>query len=82
MLNSSGTAFTRARRTFWFLAVVAVIAAGSLSSALRAPHGAITGLQVAGSGLLLIATTALATRVLVVIERARRRLERYGRDSN
>ena len=63
----------RARRIFWVLAVVAVVAAGSLNAALDAPPGAMTGFRVAVSGLTLIATSALATRVLVVLECAQRR---------
>lgn len=81
-MSSRATPVRRARRTFWILAVIAVIAAGSLSAALRAADGPIAGLRVAGSGLLLMVTTALATRVLVVLERARRRLERGSRGSN
>lgn len=64
---------TRARRAFWALTLVAVGAAGSLSSALRSPAGTRTGIRVAVSGLLLVAATALAARILVVLERARRR---------
>lgn len=63
----------RALRTFWALTLVAVAATGSLSAALMAPPGALTGARVAGSGLALIVAGALAARVLVVVERARHR---------
>lgn len=62
-----------ARRSFWTLTVVAIAAAGSLSAALAAPPGARTGLRVAASGLVLLAATALAARVMFFLERARRR---------
>lgn len=64
---------TRPRRVFWALTLVATGAAGSLSSALHSPAGTLTGTRVAVSGLILLAATALAARVLVVLERARRR---------
>ena len=62
-----------ALRSFWILTVVAIAAAGSLSAALAAPRGALTGVRVALSGLVLIAAVTLAARVMVVHERARRR---------
>lgn len=60
------------QRAFWVLTAVAVLAAGSLSTALRAPAGPLTGLRVALSGLVLIAATALAGRVLILLDRASR----------
>ena len=50
-----------------------VTAAGSLSAALAAPAGALTGLRVTLSGLVLLTAVALAARVMVIVERARRR---------
>jgi uncharacterized membrane protein YhaH (DUF805 family) len=61
------------RRSFWILTLVAVAAAGSMSAALAAPAGALTGLWVAVSGLVLVAAVALASRVAVAVEHARRR---------
>jgi hypothetical protein len=52
---------------------VAVLAAGSFSSALAATPGPMTGLRVAGSGVVLVVAVALAARVLVITGRARRR---------
>ena len=62
-----------ARRLFWALTLVAVAATGSMSAALAAPPGALTGVRVAVSGLVLVAAVTLAARVLVALERARRR---------
>lgn len=53
--------------------LVAVAAAGSMSAALAAPPGALTGLRVAVSGLVMVTAVALAARVMVILERARRR---------
>jgi len=64
---------SRARRSFWTLIVVAVLAAGWLNVAVTADPGPVTGLQVATSGLLLSVSMTLAARVLVSVERARRR---------
>ena len=66
----------RARRSFWVLALVAVTATGSLSAAMRAPASTGTGLRVALSGLVLITAVALAARVLIALERARRSASR------
>ena len=62
----------RARRAFWSLVIIAVLAAGSMSAALTADPGPGTGLRVAASGLLLISVVALAARLLFAIERANR----------
>jgi hypothetical protein len=70
---TSHDSLRRARGTFWVLALVAVAAAGSLSAALDAPAGTVTGLRVAVSGLALTVTFVLAARVMIVLERARRR---------
>ncbi len=68
------TAVGRARLSFWLLIVVAVLAIGSLSSALGAPAGPVTGLRVAVSGVVLIAALTLSSRVLIALDRARRRI--------
>lgn len=67
---------SRARRSFWLLLAIAVLALGSLSDALASPPAPATGLRVAASGLLLLASTSLAARVLLVTgrnEQGRRR---------
>ena len=70
---STHDSLRRPRRTFWVLALVAVAAAGSVSAALDAPAGTVTALRVAVSGLVLIVTSVLAARVMIALERARRR---------
>ena len=76
-LTSTGTSETdralrRAFRSFWILIAIAVLAAGWLSAALAAAASALTGLQVATSGLIVICAVVLAARVLAAVERARR----------
>ena len=61
-----------ARRAFLGLVGIAVVAMGSLSSALASEPGPMTGVRVALSGIALIASLALAARVVIAIERARR----------
>ena len=63
----------RPLRSFWILTLVAIAAAGSLGAALAAPRGALAGVRVAMSGLVLVAAVTLAARVMVFHERARRR---------
>ena len=72
-MGTDGTPRHRTRRTFWVLTLIAVAAAGSLSAAIQSPAGSIAGLRVAGSGLVLVVATALAARLLIFVERARRR---------
>jgi len=62
-----------AHRWFWSLVVVAVLATRSLSSAFGAAPSPFTGLRVAASGLVLITSLTLATRVMIAVERARRK---------
>ena len=69
----------RARWSFWLLALVAVVATGSLSAATQAPTGALAGIRVALSGLVLTVAVSLATRVVVALERAHRRAVRDSR---
>lgn len=57
----------KARRAFWVLVGIAILAAGSLSSALGSPPSPLTGLRVAGSGLVLIGSLALATRIMAAL---------------
>lgn len=77
--RSSGPA-RRARRTFWALVVVAVLASGSLSAALRATAGPLAGTRVALSGLVLLVALALAARVLFAVDRAGRGHQGVGED--
>ena len=75
MANPSDTA-PRARRpirSLWILTAVAIAAAGSLSAALGAHPGALTGVRVALSGTVLVTAITLAARIMVLHERARRR---------
>jgi apolipoprotein N-acyltransferase len=57
----------------WLLVVLAVFASGSLSAAVTAKAGALTGARVAASGVVLMACVVLAARVMFALERARRR---------
>jgi len=66
----------RARWAFWVLVVVAIVAAGSLTAGLGTDPSPVTGLRVAVSGIVLIGSLALAARVMVALERARRRARR------
>ena len=49
---------------------VAALAVASLGDALASPPGPVTGLRVAGSGLILVVAITLAGRVLVAVDRA------------
>lgn len=66
----------RAYRSFWLLVGVSVLAIGSLSSALTAPSSPVTGIRVAVSGLILIASLTLTTRVMTALARARRHVRK------
>lgn len=57
----------RARRWFWTLLTIAVLAMGALYQGLRAAPGPGTGLLVAGSALVLAASTAQAARILTAL---------------
>lgn len=63
----------RARRAFWLLLVLAVLAAGALTASLGAPPQPIAGIGVAVSGLVLTVSITLAGRILIAAERSRRR---------
>ena len=79
--SMGGSPPRRARRSFWTLVVISVLAAGMLSAALAARPGPLTGLRVVGSGIVLSGALALAARVMFGIERARRRIPGAGRKS-
>lgn len=63
----------RARRRFWVLIALAVLAGGAMSTALTATPGSLAGLGVALNGLVLIGSLAGAARIMLALERARQR---------
>ena len=71
-MSSATDPSRRARRWFWALLLIAVLAMGALYAALGAASAAVTGLVVAASSLVLLAATAQATRILLALDRARR----------
>ena len=70
------SASQKVTRRFWQLVAVTVLATGSLTSALAAPPSPLTGLRVAISGLVLIASLTLTVRVVIAVERARKQTRR------
>lgn len=66
----------QAHHSFWILVAVTVLATGALSSALAAAPSPLTGLRVAASGLILVGSLTFAARVMIALERARRRARR------
>jgi hypothetical protein len=74
-LNRAETQSAQAkpRRAFWVLVAIAVLAMGSLTSALARQPGPWTGLSFAASGVVLLLASALAGRVMVALEHRRRR---------
>jgi hypothetical protein len=62
----------RPRNTFWALLLIAVLATGGLSTALKAHPNPAAGATVAVSGLHLAASLTLATRILLALDHARR----------
>ena len=68
-----GAPLRRVRWTFWSLVAIAVLSAGALNAGLTAEPSLLTGLRVGGSGIVLIGSLALAARVLIGLEKARRR---------
>lgn len=72
-MHKSPTFPTRARlarRPFWMLVAAAVLAAGSLTSALAADPAPVTGLWTAASGTILALSLSLAVRILSFHDRA------------
>lgn len=68
------------RRAQWSLAVLvllAVLAAGGLTTAIGSPPGPLAGIGFALSALVLVVSGVLASRIVMALERFRRR----GRDS-
>lgn len=60
-------AYRRARRTFWALVVLAILLIGGIGALLAAPTGPVTGLAMAGLGVLAAVAIALATRLLLAL---------------
>lgn len=63
----------RARRFFWILVVVSVLASGTLSDSLSDEPAPAIGLRVAASSLVLVVSVALAARILLAVDRSRPR---------
>lgn len=72
-MRSPNSSTPRARRAFWTLLVIAALAMGMLSSALKRNPGPMTGLAVAVSGTALLVALALACRIMIALDRGRRR---------
>lgn len=68
--HQPGSSLRRARRSFWVLLVVSVVAAGSLTNALAAAPSPATGLRGGTSALILLTTILLAARVHLAVDRA------------
>lgn len=62
---------SRARRSFWTLFVIAVLAAGGLTWSLTASAGPAAAVVFGVSALALVAAIALDIRILVAVERGR-----------
>ena len=62
-----------ARRWFWALFLLAVLAMGGLYAALGARPSAATGIAVLITSLVLLLSTAQAMRIWLALDRARRR---------
>lgn len=71
-MSGTGAADRLARRWFWALLLVAMVAMGALYTALGAGGGPLTGLVVLVSGVVLGTSTTQAVRILLALERARR----------
>lgn len=62
-----GVNVPRARRWFWTLLMVAVLATGAAYWAVNAPPGPLAGTVLLGGGLLAATATLQATRVLTAL---------------
>lgn len=63
----------RARRWFWVLFLLAVLAMGALYAALGSRPGPATGIAVLITSALLLLSTAQAVRIWLALDRTRRR---------
>ena len=61
----------RARRSFWTLFLIAILAAGGLTWSLSATAGPTAAIVFGVSALALVAAIALDIRILVAVERRR-----------
>ncbi len=59
----------RARRSFWLLLAVAIVATGSLSNALGAPATPAAGVWFAVSAITVVVSITLAVRVMSALTR-------------
>ena len=62
----------RARKSFWALVLIALLATGALSTALKTHASPTAGAAVAVSGAILAISLTLATRILLALDHARR----------
>lgn len=76
MCARSASPLRRVHWVFWGLLGLAVLAAGSLSSALTSSPGPVTGLRVVVSGLVLVVVLVPLARIMAAAERVRRRSRR------
>lgn len=74
----TGPASTRARRWFWLLVAIAILAMSGLYQSISADPSMWAGLGVLGSSLLLLGATAQATRILLAMDRQQRPRPRGG----
>ena len=75
-MRSSAAQVTLARRWFWVLLGMAVLAMSALYTSLTADAGRGTALVVLVSGLLLAGTTTQATRIWIALSRHRQQARR------
>ena len=66
----------RAQAAFWTLVGIAALSMGALSSGLAGDPGPLTGLLVAVSGAVVLVSLALAARIMIALDRARRAAKR------
>ncbi len=72
MMPTAPNATARARRSFWALVLIAALATGALSTALKAHPSPAAGAAAALSGAVLAISLTLATRILLALDHARR----------
>ena len=70
-MAGAGTSNRLARRWFWALLLLAVVAMGALYTALGARPGPVAGAAVLLSSVVVLAAGAQAGRILMALERAR-----------
>lgn len=75
-MTSGAATGRRARTAFWTLVGIAALAMGAPSSGLAKDPGPLTGLLVAISGAVVVLSLALAARVMIAVDRARRAANR------